>query len=330
MSGGTGVRTVASVGVAVCAYSLARWDRLVECLEAITPQLGDGDECVLVIDHNEELYARAVAAWPGVRVLRNEESPGVSGARNSAIAGSRRDVVAFLDDDAVAGPDWLERVRTAFAEPDVMVVGTAAAPMWPTGARPGWLPPEFDWVVGCTYRGLPTVRADVRNVIGVAMAFRRQVFDRVGGFSPAVGRVGTRPTGCDETELCIRLRQADPAARVVFLPDVAVAHHVTVDRTRWRYFVRRCRGEGRSKAWVSRLVGAGDGLSSERAYLLSVLPRAVVREVGRGLRGHGSGWAAAGAIVVGVAMTGSAYALGRVIPARELAAPPRVGTAGIA
>jgi GT2 family glycosyltransferase len=326
--------------VAVCAYSLARWGRLVECLNAIRPQLRDGDELALVIDHNDELYARAVnAGWAGVRIIRNEREPGVSGARNSAIDGCQHDVVAFLDDDAVAGLDWLERVRTAFAEPEVMVVGTAAAPVWPSGARPGWLPPEFDWVVGCTYRGLPTVRADVRNVIGVAMAFRRGVFDRVGGFSSAVGRIGTRPTGCDETELCIRVRQADPVARVVFLPDVSVAHHVTVDRTRWRYFVRRCRGEGRSKAWVARLVGAGDGLSSERAYLTSVLPRAVVRELGRALRGSPSGWGAAAAIVVGVAMTGSAYALGRLRPSPSRSpkpepqpklAAPRAGTRGAA
>src|SRR2546429_6452067 len=118
-------------------------------------------------------------------------------------------------------------------------------------------------------------RADVRNVIGAAMAFRREAFTLAGTFSDLVGRVGTTPTGCEETELCIRLRRAKGTARIVYLPDVAVSHHVTPDRLRVSYFLRRCLGEGLSKARVSRLVGADAGLSSERSYVSRVLPPAL-------------------------------------------------------
>jgi GT2 family glycosyltransferase len=187
----------------------------------------------VVIDHNDELLALAGDAFGGamsVRVLPSTGPRGLSGARNSAIAASRGDVVAFLDDDAVADGDWLHQMVTTLAEPDVYGVGSAAVPLWPGGERPRWFPPEFDWVVGCSYRGLPTQRASVRNVIGVAMAFRREVFDLAGMFSADVGRVGLAPTGCEETELCIRLRQARPEVVIRYLPDVTVRHRVTDDR----------------------------------------------------------------------------------------------------
>jgi hypothetical protein len=64
---------------------------------------------------------------------------------------------------------------------------------------------------------------------------------------------------------------------------------------------------------VSRLVGAGDGLSTERAYVTSVLPRAVLREVKRGLAGKWSGWTAACLIIAGVFLAGAGYLGGRLL-----------------
>jgi glucosyl-dolichyl phosphate glucuronosyltransferase len=301
--------------VAICAYALARWDSLLSAVGSVLGQLRPGDECVLVIDHNEQLLARVSVAFADeatVRVLANAGPRGLSGARNTAIAASQREIVAFLDDDAVAGPTWLDRMRSALAAPEVFAVGTAAVPHWPNGGRPSWFPPEFDWVVGCSYLGLPAAPAEVRNVIGAAMAFRREAFDLAGVFSTVVGRVGAAPTGCEETELCIRLRQARPTARVTYLPDTSVTHFIGAERLRLSYFFRRCVGEGLSKARVSRLVGASDGLSSERAYVRATLPRGMRRELRRGLRGEIGGWSASALIVAGTIVTGLAYLSGRI------------------
>jgi glucosyl-dolichyl phosphate glucuronosyltransferase len=304
--------TGASASVAICAYTLQRWESLVDAVESVLVQLRAGDECLVVVDHNDELFARAEQTFTTARVLRNTGPRGLSGARNTAIGASHGDVVAFLDDDAVACTGWLDRMRGALADPDVYGVGTAAVPHWPASGRPRWFPPEFDWVVGCSYVGLPVAPADVRNVIGAAMAFRREAFELAGSFSTVVGRIGATPTGCEETELCIRLRHARPSARIAYLPDVAVQHRVTEDRLSLRYFFRRCIGEGLSKARVSRLVGANDGLSSERAYVRSTLPRGVRRELGRGLRGDLSGWSASALIIAGAVVTGAAYLRGRL------------------
>jgi GT2 family glycosyltransferase len=313
--GGAGQRDTATASVAICAYTMVRWENLVNAVASILRQLGPADDCLVVIDHNEELRSRAEAefgAHASVRVVASSGPRGLSGARNTAIALTRGDILAFLDDDAVAGDLWLDRMRAALADPEVFAGGSAALPHWPESGRPTWFPPEFDWVVGCSYVGLPDVRTDVRNVIGAAMAFRREAFELAGVFSTVVGRIGAAPTGCEETELCIRLRRARPTARVTYLPDIAVTHHVTPERLSLRYFFRRCMGEGMSKARVSRLVGAGDGLASERTYVWSTLPRGVRREVRRGLRGDIGGFSTSALMVAGTFVTGCAYLWGRL------------------
>jgi GT2 family glycosyltransferase len=299
-----------AITVAICAYTLDRWELLQAAIDSVAGQLRPGDECLVVVDHNETLRQRLVQTVgdrPVVRVMASTGPRGLSGARNCAVAHSDRPLLAFLDDDAVAEPGWLERIRGALADTDVLVAGTAALPRWPAGSRPRWFPPEFDWVVGCSYTGMPAADRDVRNVIGAAMGFRREAFEIAGEFSTAVGRIGTMATGCEETELCIRLRRARPQARIRYLPTAAVLHTVSPDRLRLAYFVRRCLGEGRSKARVSRLVGAGDGLSDERRYVRAVLPRGVLRQLGRGLRGQVGGFGGAAVIVLGVLVAATGY-----------------------
>lgn len=313
-----------TISVVVCAYTPRRWDDLCAAVASISGQLRDHDECLVVIDHNDDLLARSRQEFTGpqVRVLANASARGLSGARNTGVAASHCELVGFLDDDAAAGPGWLDALRTAFADPDVAGAGSAIRPAWPDGLRPAWFPPEFDWVVGCTYLGLPTEPADVRNVIGAGMAFRRDVVDLAGGFSAEVGRIGAAPTGCEETELCIRIRQAKPQLRIRYLPHVEVAHRVGPERLTTGYFLRRCLGEGRSKARVARLVGSDAGLSSERSHVMKVLPRAVLRDLRRGLRGQAGGWKGAALIVAGVAGAGLGYVTGRLAAGRTTGESP--------
>src|SRR5262245_28703548 len=263
------------ISVVICAHTEARWEHLARAVESLRSQSVAPREILVVIDHNLALADRACHQLPGARVIENRHQRGISGARNSGIAAAQGAIVAFLDDDAVAAPDWLDRLLDGYRGPNVLGVGGAIEPQW-QGRRPRWFPEEFDWVVGCTYRGMPREAAPVRNLIGCNMSFRRQVFEHIGGFRGEIGRVGVRPSGCDETELCIRLRQRLPHALLIYNPDARVRHHVPPHRARWEYFRARCFLEGRSKALVAQLVGAGDGSSAERAYALRTLPRGVV------------------------------------------------------
>ena len=147
--------------------------------------------------------------------------------------------------------------------------------------------------------------------MGCNMSFRSQVFDIVGGFDEGVGRVGTTPLGCEETELCIRLRQERPDVEIVFEPDAVVDHSVTVDRTTWRYLRKRAYAEGVSKALISGDVGR-DAMTTEVAYGRKVLPAAVVRDSRSWLGGDRSAGQSVGAIPLTLGMFAAGYAVGRL------------------
>lgn len=275
-----------SVSVVVCTYTDDRWDDLCAAIASLRAQRRVPDEIVVVVDHAPALFARASAAFESdVHVVENARTPGLSGARNTGIAASRGEIVAFLDDDAVAEPDWLDRLLAPYADPRVVAVGGRVVPRWEV-ARPRWFPPEFDWVVGCTYVGHRETAGEVRNVIGANMSFRRSTLEAAGEFRSGIGRDATAPTGCEETELCIRARQHDCGSVIWYAPDAVVAHRVPAARATPRYFLARCSAEGVSKARISRHVGTRDGLASERAYLMRTLPRAIARDLLAGSLGR--------------------------------------------
>ena len=300
-----------TVSVVICAHTIDRWADLRGACASALGQTLPPLELIVVVDHEPQLYERVRRELPGVRAVQNSGPRGLSGARNSGVKRARGQVVAFLDDDAMAAPDWLERTVPAYADPAVVGTGGAVWPRWPAD-RPRWLAPEFDWVVGCSYVGLPEEPATIRNPIGANMSFRRDVVIADGGFRTGIGRVGANGVGCEETELSIRICQQRPGTRIVHLPGAEVRHRVTAARTRPRYFASRCWAEGRSKALVASAVGTAEGLASERAHVTRLLTRGLARELGSGADGRLAGLARAASIVAGLAMTAAGYAWGRV------------------
>lgn len=268
-----------NVTVVICAYTMERWDQLCEAVASCVDQTLVPEEVVVVIDHNEELYERAKGSFTTARVIRNRSTKGLSGARNTGVASTIGEAVAFLDDDARAEPDWLSQLCAPLKDDDVVGVGGWIVPEWP-GEPVSWFPETYYWILGCSYAGLPETGATLRNPIGANMVLRRSVFDEVGGFTSGIGRIGKVPLGCEETELCIRYTSARPEHRFVLTHEAVVHHRVPQSRLSWRYFRSRCWAEGVSKAAVSSLVGSRYGLSSERRHLLRAMPR----EIGGSLR----------------------------------------------
>ncbi|MBJ7458400.1 MAG: glycosyltransferase family 2 protein [Thermoleophilaceae bacterium] len=295
----------------VCAYTMSRLGELSRAVESLENQSRPVDEIIVVIDNNRELMAVASERFTSAIVVENAGARGLSTARNTGVALATGDVIFFLDDDATAAEDWIERILAVYADSRAVGVGGRVEPVWP-GLRPSWFPEEFDWVVGCSYRGLPEQTAEVRNMIGANMSFRKEVFDTVGEFSAEIGRVGTKPLGCEETEFCIRVRRVI-GAPIVYEPSARISHLVTEERAGRRYFISRCYMEGLSKAVVVRLEGAGDGLSSERTYTTRVLPRGIMRGLADVVaRRELSGFVRAFWISLGVAITTAGYLRGSV------------------
>ncbi|WP_409472998.1 glycosyltransferase family 2 protein [Streptomyces sp. HC307] len=304
------------ISVVICVYTEDRWEDILAAVASVRAQSRPALETLLVVDHNQALLDRLAGEYKeaeDVRVLANAGPRGLSAGRNTGIAASRGDVIAFLDDDAVAERDWLRHFASSYADPRVMAVGGRTEPIWASGRRPAWFPAEFDWVVGCTYRGLPRGLVQVRNVLGGNASFRRSAFDAAGGFATGIGRDGDkRPLGCEETELCIRLTRALPEA-VLLIDDRAVIHHrVPKAREHFRYFRTRTYAEGLSKALVARSVGADKGLESERRYTTRVLPAGVARGLRDAVLARPGGAGRAGAIVAGVFAAAGGYVVGSV------------------
>jgi glycosyltransferase involved in cell wall biosynthesis len=258
-----------SLSVIICSYSGDRWDQLTAAVESAQRQVQPGDEVILVIDHNEVLQAQASRDLAGVRVLSNAYAQGASGGRNTGAEIATGEILVFLDDDAQAEPGWLDRQLGWYDDSSVVAVGGAADPNWEGGQRPDWLPPTFDWVVGCSYAGQPLTATQVRNVWACNMSVRRSAFHQVGGFATSIGGVQASVTlGCEETELCIRLAGLGV---VMYEPASRVRHFVPRGRQTKGYLLRRCRTEGRSKFMVAQSVGRAAATSVERGYVASVV-----------------------------------------------------------
>jgi len=169
------------------------------------------------------------------------------------------------------------------------------------------MPPEFYWVVGCSYRGLPDTTSVVRNPIGANMSMRTAEALAVGGFDAVIGRVGTKPRGCEETELAIRLTASQPGSAVLYVPAAVVDHNVSRERVTLGYFIRRNWHEGQSKAAVVSLAGASAGLERERRQVLAVLPAAIFRDLRKFCKGEASAMLRIAATVTGFVAAAGGY-----------------------
>jgi polysaccharide pyruvyl transferase WcaK-like protein len=286
-----------TISVVIAAFATERWDNLRQAVASVRAQTVQVLETIVVVDHNSDLLHRAQRELLGAVVIPNMGSRGASGARNSGVAISRGQVVAFIDDDAVAAPAWLEAMLAHLADPDVVGVGCRTLPLW-AGSRPRWLPQEFDWTVGASYHGMPQQAAPVRNVWSCGMTIPRWVFDAVGGFREDFGKVGRRSRP-EDTDLCLRAAAARPGGTWVYEPAGVVGHRVPTERATIGYFLRRCHLEGSGKATLAALNGARESTSAERLYTRRALPAGVVRGLRDTARGDVSGALRSMAIAAG-------------------------------
>jgi hypothetical protein len=309
-----------SVSVVIAAFSSDRWTQLCDAVASVGAQRRPALETIVVIDHNPELLGRARRELTDAVVLPNTGHRGASGARNTGVGRSSGEVVAFLDDDACATPEWLAAMTVHFADPAVAGVGGRVDPLWAT-ARPNWFPGEFDWTVGASYSGMPETTAQVRNVWSNNMALRRAAFDAAGGFREDFSKLGaaSRP---EDTELCLRVTSGS----WLYEPASAVGHWVPAPRATLRYFLRRCYEEGKGKAQIAVMDGAAASTSAERWYTMRVLPGAVGRGLREAATGDRSGALRSAAIIGGFCMAATGFAVGFAVGCVSAAASRRAAS----
>lgn len=222
-----------SLSVDVVVATFNRPDNVRICLQHLARQSHTPDEIVVVDSSPHRLTADVVADFPGVRYIRNDAGPGtLATSRAIGVAETRSDIVAFIDDDAYAEPDWLENILARYADPSVGAVGGRAS-----NGRPGEEHEGHDAVGRLLPDGTLTGNfaadtgrdLDVDHVLGANMSVRRSALEGIGGI------VDLFPGTCLREESDIMLRLGRAGHRVVYTP-TALVEHVAAPYTRGRRF----------------------------------------------------------------------------------------------
>ena len=258
------------VSVIVCTYSEDIYDHFQEAVESVLDQTYEDIEVVLVSDGNEAVYQRMQDDYGELSntiVSRTDDNVGISAARNHGIELATGDIIAQIDDDAIADPEWIAELVRVYEETDAVAVGGKMTPEWVAG-KPEFLPEEFYWLIGVTHRGFAEPGEEVRNTFGSNISFRREVIEELGGFDPHVGRKGEAEIQAHESELGTRLRQQFDRG-VVYNPDAKVAHKVFDYRTEPLWLIKRAFWQGYSKRALETLLP--DAGTDEESEFLSYL-----------------------------------------------------------
>lgn len=295
-----------TVSVIIPTYTKARWDWLRECVESAQAQTVPPLEIIVVVDHNPELLEEITAGFPDIIAVPNIGDRGVSGARNSGVKASRGEIAAFLDDDAIATPDWLATLLRHIVTPGVVGVGCYSDGLWEDPC-PKWFPGEFSWTIGVSYSGLPSEPTAVRNVWTCAMLVKRSAFELVDGFREDFGKIGNKSLP-EDTDLCLRIAAVHEDSVWMWDPAKVMKHRVPAGRATFGYLMSRCFLQGWGKAAMARMDGFDESTSLERNYALRTLPAGVGRGLADAVRGDVSGLGRSGSIVAALSVTLSGYA----------------------
>lgn len=246
------------VSVVVCTLNGEK--RLDRCLAAARRQsLGERLQLVVVDDGSVDNSARLAAAY-GAEVIRHVSNRGVAAARNTGIAAARAPIVAFLDDDCEADPEWAERILGGFAE-GVVGVGGLTVPASSGGYFSGYLernnhlaPVEIE-LTQDTRTAYRFARYLLRNArvappgeravcsFGAAnAAFRVADLRLLGGFDE-------RFRSGEDLDLCLRIGDEQPPGALHYEPSAIVHHYFDTDP---RSILRRCRLYGMGAARLYR------------------------------------------------------------------------------
>lgn len=248
------MNTGTDISVVIPTYN--RCDLLSAAIESLLAQESNGLRYeVIVVDNNSTDKTReVVSAFSHYdRPVRYvfESRQGTSFARNAGISQSRSPIVAFIDDDIQAAPDWLATVKRTFDEhPEIGFIGGKVLPVWPD-TPPRWLTSQHWMPLALQDHGndefyLEPVR--VTGVISANLAVRRELLVRVGMFSPKLQVVKGSIGAMEDHELVDRLWRA--AVIGMYVPHLVVHSPVDRERTKKKYHRRWHKGHGRNYAMM--------------------------------------------------------------------------------
>ncbi len=215
---------------------------------------------VLVIDNaSSDRTKEVVESRLGDPRLQYYYEPvlGLSVARNRGAKETTAPILAYLDDDAEASPQWLRVITEAYQENEKLAIaGGRVTLIWPPGITPpNWLSPGMSGGLGAYDLGEEVVHITNPNLTprGLNYSLRRTFLEEIGGFDPNLGRVGKNLLSNEElymTELALK-----KGWQVAYLPNALVAHNVAPERTKPGWFLSRSWWQGVSECYREEVAG---------------------------------------------------------------------------
>lgn len=235
----------------ICTHNRA--DYIKKSVESLINQTMDDSQYeILVIDNGSTDNTAKIFEdeFQGVANLRYIFEPvlGLSKARNTGLEHTRGEIIAYLDDDAIACHDWLQRIVATYknSEKSIGLLGGKIEPIWEAD-RPQWLSDELvpsltvlDW------SDKPFELDKDTWIAGANISVPRKLLQEVGGFSQTLGRKGKKLLSNEEVLL---RRQLESKGHVSYYdPAISVKHHIPAARVNKEWFVSRFYWQGVSKA----------------------------------------------------------------------------------
>ncbi len=215
---------------------------------------------VVVVDNASTDRTRAVVeerlSHPRLTYVY-EATPGLSVARNTGAKSSQGEILAYLDDDAVASGQWLRTLYTAYQHNEKLAIaGGKVTLLWPEGVSPPvWLSPSLAGNLGAYDLGDQVVYIDRPGLTprGLNYSLRRVFLDQVGGFDVNLGRVGKNLLSNEELHMTGLALSC--GWQVAYLPEALVAHNVSPERLEQAWFLSRGWWQGISECYREQLSG---------------------------------------------------------------------------
>jgi glycosyltransferase involved in cell wall biosynthesis len=242
----------------ICTHNRDRY--LGEAIDSLLAQDCENFKVLVVDNASTDQTQQIVASRLHDKRLTYLYEPclGLSLARNCGANHSQSEILAYLDDDAIATPHWLSTLQKAYQENEQLAIaGGKIILRWPDDVKiPQWLSLEMMGALGHYDLGTEPLQISQPGLTprGLNYSLRRRFLEQVGGFNQGLGRMGTQLLSNEElymTELALH-----QGLTVAYLPDALVYHQVAPERLKYQWFLRRAWWQGVSEYQREKLAGA--------------------------------------------------------------------------
>jgi glycosyltransferase involved in cell wall biosynthesis len=227
-------------------------ETLINCLESLKSQTYKNYE-VLVVSFDEKVKEKVLKF--GFEFFLSEKAS-ASVQRNIGIKNAKGDIIAFIDDDAIANEEWLSQLAKHYEDENVACVGGKVIPNFLTKV-PDFLK-DLPLQIFKGFVGETLLQSDQAIPINKPLLWasnlsvRKNVFNVVGMFDENLGRTIDDLMGEEEIELQERILKK--GFKIIYEPNAIVTHLIDGKRLTKLWFIERSFWQGYSeilKFWKS-------------------------------------------------------------------------------